>query len=79
MVRSFLAANDLVDRFEYAGDPHTVIIDLSNSQIWDASTVAALDAIELKYRQHGIEVQLTGLDERSRAFHAGLSGSLNVG
>ncbi|WP_395064404.1 SulP family inorganic anion transporter [Paraburkholderia silvatlantica] len=75
----FGSSNDLVDRFEYASDPRTVIIDFSKSQIWDASTVAALDAIELKYRQHDIEVQLTGLDERSRAFHAGLSGNLNVG
>jgi SulP family sulfate permease len=75
----FGSSNDLVDRFEYAADPHTVVIDFSQSQIWDASTVAALDAIEAKYRQHDVAVQFTGLDERSRAFHARLSGKLNVG
>ncbi|BFG80397.1 SulP family inorganic anion transporter [Paraburkholderia terrae] len=75
----FGSSNDLVDRFEYASDPRTVIIDFSKSQIWDASTVAALDSIEVKYRKHDIEVQFTGLDERSRAFHARLSGNLNVG
>jgi SulP family sulfate permease len=75
----FASSNDLVDRFEYASDPRTVIIDFSKSQIWDASTVAALDSIEAKYRQHHIDVQFTGLDERSRAFHARLSGNLNVG
>ncbi|KND59212.1 Sulfate permease [Candidatus Burkholderia verschuerenii] len=74
----FGSSNDLVDRFEYASDPRPVTIDFSKSQIWDASTVAALDSIEVKYRQHDIAVQLIGLDERSRAFHARLSGNLNV-
>jgi sulfate permease, SulP family len=74
----FGSSNDLVDRFEYASDPRAVTIDFSKSQIWDASTVAALDSIEVKYRQHDIDVQFTGLDDRSRAFHARLSGNLNV-
>ncbi|SPB14408.1 sulfate transporter [Caballeronia novacaledonica] len=75
----FGSSNDLVDQFEYAMDPRIVIIDFTKSQIWDASTVAALDAIQLRYRQHGVEVRMTGLDERSHAFHARLSGKLNVG
>ena len=74
----FGSSNDLVDRFEYAADPRTVVIDFSKAQIWDASTVAALDSIEMKYRQHDIAVAFTGLDERRRAFHARLSGNLNV-
>lgn len=75
----FGSSNDLVDRFDYLADPQTVVIDFSKSQIWDASTVAALDSIEMKYRQRDIAVQFIGLDERSRAFHARLSGKLNVG
>jgi SulP family sulfate permease len=74
----FGSSNDLVDRFEYASDPRAVVIDFSKSQIWDASTVAALDAIEVRYRQHEIAVRFDGLDDRSRAFHARLSGNLNV-
>ncbi|WP_250517837.1 SulP family inorganic anion transporter [Caballeronia sp. INDeC2] len=75
----FGSSNDLVERFEYAIDPRTVIIDFTKSQIWDASTVAALDSIQLKYRQHCVAVKMVGLDERSQAFHARLSGKLNVG
>lgn len=75
----FGSSNDLVDRFDYAIDPRKVTIDFSKSQIWDASTVAALDSIEVKYRQHKIAVEFVGLDERSRAFHERLSGNLNVG
>lgn len=43
----FASSNDLVGQFDYAGDPPNVIIDLSESQIYDSSTVAALDSIEL--------------------------------
>ncbi|OZI18745.1 hypothetical protein CAL26_13680 [Bordetella genomosp. 9] len=74
----FGSSNDLVERFLYAADPRDVTIDFSKSQILDASTVAALDAVEVKYRQHGTVVRFTGLDETSRAFHARLSGNLNV-
>lgn len=74
----FGSSNDLLERFECASDPRAVTIDLSGAQIWDASTVAVLDSIEAKYRRQGAIVRLIGLDERSRAFHARLSGNLNV-
>lgn len=70
----FGSSNDLVDRFSYSEDPATVTIDLSRAQIWDASTVASLDAIETKYRDHGIEVGFDGLDQRSTLFHSRLTG-----
>ena len=41
----FASSNDLTTQFEYTHDPERVIIDMSQSHIWDASTVAALDAI----------------------------------
>lgn len=72
----FGSSNDLVERFSYAGDPARVIIDFTHSQIWDASTVAALDSIETKYREHGATVTFTGLDQRSTDFHARLTGKL---
>ncbi|HEX7683490.1 MAG TPA: SulP family inorganic anion transporter [Trinickia sp.] len=74
----FGSSHDLPDRFECASDPRAVTIDLSKAQIWDASTVAVLDSIEAKYRRQGATVRFIGLDERSRAFHAHLSGNLNV-
>jgi SulP family sulfate permease len=72
----FASSNDLVERFEYARDPAHVVIDFTHSQIWDASTVATLDAIEIRYREHGATVSFTGLDARSRTFHGRLTGSL---
>ena len=75
----FASSNDLVGQFDYAGDPTNVIIDLTDAQIYDSSTVAALDSIELKYRQRGKDVQIVGLNEPSQAWHTRLSGQLGAG
>ena len=72
----FGSSNDLVERFSYGVDPKRVAIDLTHSQIWDASTVAALDSIETKYRERGAIVSFSGLDRRSSAFHERLTGRL---
>jgi SulP family sulfate permease len=72
----FGSSNDLVERFCYGVDPKAVAIDLTHSQIWDASSVAALDSIETKYRAHGATVLFTGLDPRSFAFRERLTGQL---
>jgi SulP family sulfate permease len=74
----FGSSNDLVERFSYGADPKRVLIDLTHSQIWDASSVAALDSIETKYREHGATVSFTGLDQRSSSFHQRLTGQLGA-
>ncbi|WRL62904.1 SulP family inorganic anion transporter [Blastococcus brunescens] len=61
----FASSNDLYTQFEYAADPAAVVIDLSRAQVWDASTVAALDAITHKYATRGKTATIVGLDEHS--------------
>jgi SulP family sulfate permease len=75
----FASSNDLVGQFDYAGDPAHVVIDLTDAQIYDSSTVAALDSIEQKYREKGKQVDIVGLNEPSLAWHTRLSGQLGVG
>ena len=72
----FASSNDLTFRFDYAGDPEQVVIDLSDAHVWDASTVAALDAITTKYEARGTTVTITGLNTDSRRRHATLAGNL---
>ena len=72
----FASSNDLFEHFQYADDPQQVIIDLSQAQIWDVSTVAVLDAIETRYQRYDCEVQIVGLDLRSSDFHERLSGKV---
>lgn len=75
----FASSNDLTTQFEYAADPDRVVIDMSRSHVWDASTVAALDAIVTKYEQHGVTVELVGMNAATSAFHRRLSGELGTG
>ncbi|MFD5727619.1 MULTISPECIES: SulP family inorganic anion transporter [unclassified Streptomyces] len=75
----FASSNDLVTRFAYATDPDRIVIDLTATHIWDASSVAALDAIETKYAQRGKTVEIVGLNQPSEALHRMLSGELTGG
>jgi sulfate permease, SulP family len=61
----FASSNDLYTQFDYAGDPQRVVIDLSRASVWDASTVAALDAITHKYATRGKSVEVVGLTGHS--------------
>ncbi|MEW2557103.1 SulP family inorganic anion transporter [Streptomyces zhihengii] len=72
----FASSNDLVGRFDYAGDPGRIVIDLSAAHVWDASSVAALDAVENKYAQRGKTVEITGLNDPSADLHRRLTGEL---
>lgn len=68
------SSNDLVYQFDHAGDPETVIIDLTAADIWDASTVATLDAVRNKYAARGKVAQIVGLDGESLSRLERLSG-----
>jgi sulfate permease, SulP family len=74
----FASDQELIDAFHYAEDPPSVIVDLSRAHLWDASAVAALDAIETHYRRHGVELTVTGLNDRSDLLHQRLSGRLTA-
>jgi SulP family sulfate permease len=75
----FASSNDLTTQFEYTHDPENVIIDMSGSHIWDASTVAALDAIVTKYEHQGKRVILEGMNDATTLLHGRLSGGLGNG
>lgn len=72
----FASESELVDSFDYAGDPPNVVIDLSRAHVWDASAVAALDAIAEHYRRHGTELEITGLNRHSERLRDRLSGQM---
>ncbi|MEW5812475.1 MAG: SulP family inorganic anion transporter [Actinomycetota bacterium] len=75
----FASSNDLVYQFDYAGDPANIVIDMSQAHIWDASTVATLDAITTKYAAKGKSVTIVGMNDNSAERHARLSGQLTGG
>ncbi len=72
----FASDQELIDAFRYADDPPGVIVDFSRAHLWDASAIAAVDAIEAHYRRHDVEVTITGLNQRSDELHQRLSGQV---
>ena len=74
----FASSNDLYTQFDYVDDPDRVVIDLTESHVWDASTVAALDAITTKYQRKGKTVEIVGLNASSADRHGRLSGKFSA-
>jgi sulfate permease, SulP family len=75
----FASVTDLLAAFDVAGDPPRVEIDLSAAHVWDASTVAALDALTARYAARGTTVTITGMNAQSASRHAALAGHLTPG
>ncbi|WP_010525463.1 SulP family inorganic anion transporter [Nesterenkonia sp. F] len=72
----FASSNDLYYQFSYTHDPVRVRIDMSQSHLWDASTIAALDSVTEKYESYGKSVEVVGLNEASTAMRERLAGKL---
>ncbi|MGQ7788656.1 SulP family inorganic anion transporter [Nesterenkonia sp. PF2B19] len=75
----FASSNDLYTQFHYRDDPDHVVIDLYNADVWDASTVASLDAICEKYAKYDKHVEIAGLEGASAAMHERMAGKLGAG
>lgn len=62
----FASAESFQKSFDYREQVERVRIDVSQSHIWDLTSVGALDAVILKFRRRGIAVDVIGLNEASR-------------
>lgn len=72
----FASSNDLYMQFNYAEDPENVVIDMHQSHLWDASTIAALDSITDKYEKYGKNVEVSGLNLASTNMRERMRGKL---
>ncbi|WP_241228288.1 SulP family inorganic anion transporter [Corynebacterium hylobatis] len=70
------SSNDLVYQFDYNDTASHIVIDLSGAEVWDASTVATLDAVQQKFQARGKIVDIIGLDGQSKYRVDKLSGKL---
>ncbi|NBI28427.1 SulP family inorganic anion transporter [Chengkuizengella marina] len=66
-----------VDLFDVNSDPDHIVIDFSQSHVWDHSAVTAISKIIMKYQQLDKKVSIEGLNEESKAIieQVGLSSS----
>lgn len=72
----FASVSELSHDFDFIDPTPDVVIDLSDSYIWDTSAIAALDNIVAKFADRGVTATLVGLNEHSQALHGRLSGRL---
>jgi SulP family sulfate permease len=72
----FASSSNLGDEFDYNHDPDRIVIDLTESHIWDASTVATLDQIVAESAHRGKHVEIIGLNEASAQLYGRLPGHL---
>ena len=73
------SSNDLVYSFDYNDTADHIVVDMTDAEIWDASTVATLDAITQKFHDRGKTVSIIGLDGPSQDRLDRLSGKLGAG
>jgi SulP family sulfate permease len=72
----FASSSNLGDEFDYDGDPTDVVLDLTASHVWDASTVAVLDQVIARYARRGKRVEIVGMNRSSNDRYRTLSGHL---
>ena len=61
----FVSANNFVESFNIREKIERIVIDLTHSHLWGHSSVMAIDKLVLKFRAHGAEVTLIGMNEAS--------------
>ncbi|MDB5420904.1 MAG: sodium-independent anion transporter, partial [Brevundimonas sp.] len=57
----FASAGIFTAGFEHHGQPRRVVIDLSQTHVWDLTGVDALDRVVFKYRRQGAQVEVVGM------------------
>lgn len=75
----FASSNDLIYQFDYSGDPSRIVIDMTDAHVWDASTVATLNAIRNKYQARGKTVTIVGTNPDTQRRLDRLAGTLSEG
>ncbi|MEK5175197.1 STAS domain-containing protein [Heyndrickxia sp. FSL W8-0496] len=63
----FASVTEFVTNFDYNDSYESIIINLTNTHIWDDSAVGAIDKIVLKYRKKNKHVKIVGLNQPSSA------------
>lgn len=62
----FFASSEAFGKaFDFKEAIESVRIDVSRARFWDITAVSALDAVVLKFRREGAEVEVVGMDEAS--------------
>lgn len=62
----FASVEGFLEAFDFTAENKHIIIDFSESHIWDGSAVGAIDKAVIKYRENNNEVTIRNLDSSSK-------------
>lgn len=62
----FASVEDFIDAFDFTVIEKNIVINFSESHIWDDSAVGAIDKVIMKYRENNNSVMIEGLDSTSK-------------
>ncbi|GEN52369.1 SulP family inorganic anion transporter [Halobacillus faecis] len=70
----FASVTEFLEGINFSDDLEEVIIDLTESHLWDDSAIGALDHIEAKFKSKGTKVRFIGLNGESSRLLERLGG-----
>ncbi|REJ07154.1 SulP family inorganic anion transporter [Halobacillus trueperi] len=70
----FASVTEFQEGIDFKDDVDEVVIDLSESHLWDDSAIGALDNVEAKFEAQGIHVRFIGLNGESNRLLNRLGG-----
>jgi SulP family sulfate permease len=62
----FATAEAFHSAFDFREPLQRVVIDVHAAHFWDLTGINALDRVVLKYRHHGVAVEIIGMNEASQ-------------
>jgi len=63
----FVSVEEFLAYFDFEEELERVTVDLTHAHLWDQAAVNAIDRVVLKFRRHGADVELLGLNEASQS------------
>ncbi|ASC72228.1 sodium-independent anion transporter [Halomicronema hongdechloris C2206] len=63
----FVSVEEFLSAFDFEEELERVTVDLSHAHVWDQAAVNAIDKVVLKFRRHGADVELLGVNEASQS------------
>lgn len=63
----FATAEAFHNAFDFREAPRRVVIDVRDAHFWDLTGVNALDRVVLKFRHHGVPVEIVSMNAASRS------------
>lgn len=62
----FASVESFLEAFDFTVENEKIVIDFSQTHVWDDSGVGAIDKVVLKYYENNNDVKLIGLDPKSQ-------------